>query len=254
MRHTPRVLIIDRRELEPDVLAHLSRYLPAEVVVCSERAEAARRAWSEPFDVIVLDILAADLASYDLCRTLKSRRETADTPVLFAIDIDREGDLLPGFQALAFDHVERPYIPHELRARVQAALRVKALLDEMRIRVRSYERCLRIGRELAEVTTSGEAERIVYREIEDVRRTYDLAGLSLQLEGHAAPFATGDLGGAAAAEIPLHHSRTNGMLRVFREYPCDEEEVTRLSDIAGTLVRGICRNSVAATRVTLASV
>lgn len=216
--------------------------LGASLVACSTSAEGLAIASHESFDVILLDILMPGFSSYEICRRLKANPATSDVPIIFVTRPNREDDVLDGFEILAFDFLIKPVRQRELRARVQNAMRMKALLDELRSRVRFYERCFRVGRGFALAGSPAEAETLIGRELADIVVYCGADGVSLSFEGAPELFFSGPIDGPLAAELPVVGADLAGVLRLYRTEPADADERSRLAEFAGTLLRGIRRS------------
>ena len=65
---------------------------------------------------------------------MKRFRETADVPVIFLSDPDREQDVERAFETGADDYIVKPFSPTELVARIEAVLRRQAASDRTRAR------------------------------------------------------------------------------------------------------------------------
>ena len=252
MKSEPRILVVDPDEEERELVAATARQISAECDWCTSGDEALRRIAEVRYDAILLDVLMKDNSGYELCRAMKADSETADIPILFATTRNRAEDVLEGFQALAFDFLVKPYRPRELRARLANAIRLRALLEEMKARVRFYERVLRVGRGLALARTAAEAEETIGRELERLVDAFGAHGVAVESAGRAI-FSVGDQAGSLAAEIPFDQSGVEGTLRVWRETAADSEERVRLLDFAATLARGMARHGFAVRNGTAAS-
>jgi DNA-binding response OmpR family regulator len=83
---------------------------------------AVDRASTDRFDVVLLDVsLGAGLDGYDVCRTLRQRRNVV--PIIMLTALDSEADAVLGLEAGADDYVTKPFGPAELRSRIRAVLR-----------------------------------------------------------------------------------------------------------------------------------
>jgi CheY-like chemotaxis protein len=238
----PRVLLVDADPELQELVGDTVEALGASLVVCRTSAEGLATASSESFDAILLDILMPGFSSYEICRRLKADPATSDVPIIFVTRPNHEDDILDGFEILAFDFLIKPFRPRELRARLQSAIRTKALLDELRSRVRLYERCFRVGRGLALAGSPEEAAQIVSRELADIVSCCAADGVSVSFAGAPDLFSFGRIDGPVAAELPVVQSNLSGVLRLYRSEPADPDERSRLADFAGTLMRGIRRS------------
>ena len=133
----------------------------------SDGHAAIERAGGEHFDVILLDVaLGAGPNGYEVCRTLRERRNVV--PIIMLTALDTEADAVQGLEAGADDYVTKPFGLAELRSRVRAVLR------------RSGPRAM--GREILsvgpvtldrshrEVTVRGQPARLTFSEFELLAR------------------------------------------------------------------------------------
>jgi two-component system alkaline phosphatase synthesis response regulator PhoP len=91
------------------------------VEVIGDGAEAAKRARTEPFDVILLDVMLPGKDGFEVCREL--RRSGIRTPILMLTARAQEAEKVLGLEAGADDYVTKPFGVRELRARIAALLR-----------------------------------------------------------------------------------------------------------------------------------
>ena len=116
-----RILIV---EDEPSLALALGddlRYEGYVVEIASDGEAGARLAVSQPFDLIVLDVMLPKKDGFDVCRDV--RRAGIDTPILLLTARTHEAEKVLGFETGADDYVTKPYSARELRARVKALIR-----------------------------------------------------------------------------------------------------------------------------------
>jgi DNA-binding response OmpR family regulator len=116
-----RILIV---EDEPGIAFALENDLQTEgyeVAVVADGVEAVRRARSEPFDLILLDVMLPNKDGFEVCREL--RRGGLSTPILMLTAKTQEAEKILGLDLGADDYVTKPFSPRELRARIRAMLR-----------------------------------------------------------------------------------------------------------------------------------
>ena len=85
-----------------------------------------RRALSEPYDALVLDIMMPVRSGLDVLRDL---RAATTLPVLMLTALGDDVDRILGLEIGADDYLTKPCNPHELAARIRAVLR-RARRDE----------------------------------------------------------------------------------------------------------------------------
>ena len=103
------------------------------VMALADGRSAVDRASTGHFDIVLLDIgLGPGPDGYDVCRTLRERRNVV--PIIMLTALDSEADAVLGLEAGADDYVTQPLGPAELRSRIRAVLRragPRALGDQM---------------------------------------------------------------------------------------------------------------------------
>ncbi len=74
-------------------------------------------------DLVVLDWMLPGLSGIELCRRIRTRRETERLPVIMLTARGEEGDRVRGLATGADDYIVKPFSVPELLARVRALLR-----------------------------------------------------------------------------------------------------------------------------------
>jgi len=82
---------------------------------------AARKDWVLLTDADLQFDLRAGPDGYEVCRTLRERRNVV--PIIMLTALDSEADAVLGLEAGADDYVTKPFGPAELRSRIRAVLR-----------------------------------------------------------------------------------------------------------------------------------
>ena len=75
-------------------------------------------------DLLLLDVTMPGVSGLEVCRRVKADPRTAGVPVLLLTGETLVDDRVAGFDAGADDYLPKPFHPRELRARVQALLRL----------------------------------------------------------------------------------------------------------------------------------
>jgi DNA-binding response OmpR family regulator len=120
---TVRVLVV---EDEPHIRELVCLHLRHEGYVCEpfgDGAAALSRAQSEPFDLVVLDLMLPGLDGLSLCRALRNGQVNADVPILMLTARREESDKVVGLESGADDYLTKPFGVRELVARARALLR-----------------------------------------------------------------------------------------------------------------------------------
>jgi two-component system cell cycle response regulator len=85
-------------------------------------------------DVVLLDVEMPHLDGHGVLARIKADPRLADIPVVFVTSRVTTEDVVDGLRLGAHDYLRKPFEPRELLARVHAAVRSKALQDELRLR------------------------------------------------------------------------------------------------------------------------
>jgi DNA-binding response OmpR family regulator len=157
------ILVVDD---ESDLREMLTRSFSREghrVVAVADGRTAADRAGTEHFDIVLLDVaLGPGPDGYEVCRTLRARRNVV--PIIMLTALDSEADAVLGLEAGADDYVTKPFGLAELRSRIRAVLRragVRSLGDELQT-----VGPITLDRAQREVTMDGKAVRLTFSEFE----------------------------------------------------------------------------------------
>ncbi|SDY26325.1 phosphate regulon transcriptional regulator PhoB [Citreimonas salinaria] len=119
----PTVLVVEDEAAQREILAY---NLGAEGyrVLCAENGEEGLLLIEEEApDVIVLDWMLPNVSGIEVCRQIKARPESRETPIIMLSARSEEGDRVRGLETGADDYVVKPYSVQELVARVRAQLR-----------------------------------------------------------------------------------------------------------------------------------
>jgi DNA-binding response OmpR family regulator len=116
------ILVVDD---ESELREQLRRMFTREghrVTAVADGRQAIDRASTERFDIVLLDVaLGPGPDGYEVCRTLRERRQVV--PIIMLTALDSEADTVLGLEAGADDYVTKPFGPAELRSRIRAVLR-----------------------------------------------------------------------------------------------------------------------------------
>jgi two-component system, cell cycle response regulator len=135
-----RLLIV---EDSPTMRRVMRRFLDStgyEIFEAGNGEEALAVARRERPDVIMLDRQIPVLDGYGVLAALRDDAELSDVPVVLVTSHGEPEDVAEGLRRGAHDYLRKPFEQPELVARVQAAMRTKAVRDELRARNAQLER------------------------------------------------------------------------------------------------------------------
>jgi two-component system cell cycle response regulator len=129
---TARVLVVD------DILANV-RLLEAkltseyfEVCTAMNGADALEAVDSFKPDIILLDVMMPGIDGIEVCRRIKTNRQTQHIPVIMVTALDQVEDRVRGLEAGADDFITKPVNDAALFCRLNSLVRLKMLMDELR--------------------------------------------------------------------------------------------------------------------------
>ncbi|KYZ78253.1 ArsR family transcriptional regulator [Anaerosporomusa subterranea] len=93
------------------------------VLECGDGAEALQLVKTQKPELLVLDLMLPGLDGIEVCRNLKSHRDTSGIPIIMLTAKSDEIDKVIGLEMGADDYLTKPFSPRELIARVKAVLR-----------------------------------------------------------------------------------------------------------------------------------
>lgn len=123
MAKASHVLVVE----DEDALADLLRYnLEKEgyrVSVAKDGEEALVAAAEDAPDLVVLDWMLPKAPGVEVCRRLRARQDTRNTPIVMLTARVEESDRIRGLDTGADDYITKPFSMSELLARLRAVMR-----------------------------------------------------------------------------------------------------------------------------------
>ena len=87
-------------------------------------------AFSEPPDLVLLDIKMPEMDGYEVCTQLKANKATSDIPVIFLSALDETLDKVKAFELGAVDYVTKPFEPVELLQRIKVQIQLSTVQQQ----------------------------------------------------------------------------------------------------------------------------
>ena len=179
-----RILLVEDEKNIALLLAHNLSSAGFETSIAYDGEEGLKKALSEKFDVVLLDIMLPKLDGFKVLEGIRTR---SDVPVIMVTARDDDKDKIAGLENGADDYVTKPYKLQELIARIRANIRRSR--DEMITHLASSGgttsvRGLEIDRTRYVVRKDGE-------ELELSKKEYDL--LLFLIENVGKPFSREEL-------------------------------------------------------------
>ncbi len=150
-----RILVIEDNR---DILANILDYLELKgfTVDCvQDGLSGMHLALTQPYDLIVLDIMLPGMDGYQVCQKLR-QEAGVNTPIIMLTARDALDDRLQGLHSGADDYLVKPFALSELVARIQAILRRSSGMNTRVLEVAD----LRYNLETLEVARAGRALKL----------------------------------------------------------------------------------------------
>ena len=119
----PRILVVDDEAAQREVVLYNLEAAGFEVMSADNGEDAVLMAYEERPNLIVLDWMMPKLSGLEVCRQLRSKKETKEIPIILLSARSEDVDKVRGLEMGADDYVAKPYSVVELMARINTQLR-----------------------------------------------------------------------------------------------------------------------------------
>jgi adenylate cyclase len=119
------ILVVDD---QADMAALIAHHLKADgyhTLIARSGAEARAQLRLATPDLVLLDVLMHDTNGFDLCREIKTAKETQLVSVVMITSLDSKEDRIQGIEAGCDEFLSKPVHRDELRARVHSLLKLR---------------------------------------------------------------------------------------------------------------------------------
>lgn len=131
---TGRILVVD--DILPNVKLLEAKLMAEyyEVITAFNGFDALKLAEEQNPDLILLDVMMPGMDGFETCQKLKENPVTAHIPVVMVTALDQPEDKVKGLSMGADDFLSKPVEDLPLMARVKSLIRLKNMMDELRMR------------------------------------------------------------------------------------------------------------------------
>lgn len=126
-----RLLVVDDNEMNRDMLSRRLERRGYSVVCVEDGERALARIATEPFDLVLLDIMMPGLDGWEVLRRIRAAHPATKLPVIMATAKDQREDIVQALSAGANDYVTKPLDFPVVQARVETQLALKRAVDEI---------------------------------------------------------------------------------------------------------------------------
>ncbi|HEY7491469.1 MAG TPA: adenylate/guanylate cyclase domain-containing protein [Candidatus Tectomicrobia bacterium] len=125
------LLVVDDNEMNRDMLARRLARRGYTVAVAADGQQALALLETQPFDLVLLDIMMPGISGLEVLKILRQRHSVADLPVIMATAKDQSEDIVTALQLGANDYITKPLDFPVVLARTQTQLSLKRAMDEI---------------------------------------------------------------------------------------------------------------------------
>jgi len=129
-----RILLVEDNKLQARFIKEFLEAKGYEVLMVENGTSAIKTVKSTRVDLILLDLVLPDISGNEVCRWINQNPDTKDIPIIVLTAKTDVSEKVSVLEAGAHDYLPKPFDEAELNARIYAALRTKALQDELKQR------------------------------------------------------------------------------------------------------------------------
>jgi DNA-binding response OmpR family regulator len=120
---TGRILLVEDEKSIRELVAQQLRRVGYDCEAVGDGREGLNLSLSQPFDVVVLDLMLPNVDGMTICKTIREQGINPHVPILMLTAKRTESDKVLGLESGADDYVTKPFGVLELTARVAALTR-----------------------------------------------------------------------------------------------------------------------------------
>jgi PAS domain S-box-containing protein len=242
-----RILLADDNA---DMRAYIKRLLSRtyDIETVTDGAAALTLARTQPFDLILTDVMMPKLDGFGLIAALRADARTQTLPVIVLSARAGEEARIAGMQAGADEYLVKPFSANELLARIQSTLALARLRRDAEARLTALQQ---LTASFADTHSLAEVRHVIVQEVTQVlgaqgggvRRVVD-QHLVLDEFATSAQLNDEEVQRYAALPLTLHHPATdavrNGEAVFFHDAP---DLVQRYPELAALVAKHYTRAS-----------
>ena len=127
-----KILVLEDDDDTRAVIAIALRAYDFSVIEAADGLEGKELLLKENPDLVIADLMMPKVSGLEFIKWLKQSEQIGYTPVLILSALGDIDDRIRGFETGADDYLVKPFQHLELKARIDALLRVKSLITELR--------------------------------------------------------------------------------------------------------------------------
>ena len=135
---TGSILVVDDNRMNRLMLARGLEQQGHRVSFAEHGRQALEMMQNQAFDLVLLDIEMPEMNGYEVLEHLNANPRWRDIPVIMISAVDEIDSVVKCIEMGAADYLNKPFNPVLLKARVNASLEKKRLLDKQRELFRKF--------------------------------------------------------------------------------------------------------------------
>ena len=128
------ILVVDDNEKNLKLLEALLSNEYYDVVTAVDGFDGIAKAKERLPDMILLDVMMPGIDGFETCKRLKADPVTSHIPIVMVTALSDKSDRVHGLESGADDFLTKPVKEVQLISRVKSLIRLKMLIDELRLR------------------------------------------------------------------------------------------------------------------------
>ena len=128
-----RILVVDDNALNRHLLEQQLTIHQYDVVTADGGLEAVRLMETEPFDLVLLDVMMPDLDGYGVLEKIRQTKTSLELPIIMATARDDSADIVKALRHGANDYVTKPIDIAVAIARIATHLTVTRINNDLRV-------------------------------------------------------------------------------------------------------------------------
>jgi adenylate cyclase len=126
----PLILVVDDNEMNRDMLERRLERQNYQTVSADNGQRALELLREQAFDLVLLDVQMPKMTGYEVLETAKNDPQLRNIPIIMISAVDDLDSVVKCIELGAEDYLFKPFNPVLLKARVNASLERKRMLDD----------------------------------------------------------------------------------------------------------------------------
>jgi len=131
IKYKPRILCVDDEIFNLKILEDILISCGYDVVTAQNDKDALQIINRQKVDLLLLDVIMADVDGYDLCKLIKEDDRYQHIPVVMVTALSSKEERIKSIAAGAEDFISKPFDRTELLTRIRMLLKMKELHDSL---------------------------------------------------------------------------------------------------------------------------